>query len=334
MHITKQADVWAAPPGRHNAGTNLYLIVSKDGQWRRWAFRYIKPSTGKPTEMGLGSAELITLAEAQDKAFEHCRTVAKGNDPIEEKRKQKRLQITFAEMASAYITIMRPSWRSESYYSTMRRLLNLYASSLATKTISTITSDEIETAVRPFWNRSVVTGKHTLDAIRQVFDLAMAKGHCTTNPADWRLMKRRFPYRHKVKHFNAMIYREVPSFFVPELRSRQQRDAALSPYVIEFLLLTVCQANEVCRMKWDEINFQAKVWTVPASRTKADREHRVPLCDRALELLEQRRQNSKSNYVWTSRKGRPITGKAIYLYLVGVMRIKATIHGFRSTFRD
>jgi len=78
MHITKQADVWAAPPGRHNAGTNLYLIVSKDGQWRRWAFRYIKPSTGKPTEMGLGSAELITLAEAQDKAFEHCRTVAKG----------------------------------------------------------------------------------------------------------------------------------------------------------------------------------------------------------------------------------------------------------------
>ena len=95
----------SAPPGRHNVGRGLYLIVSKDSRSRRWALRYPKLKTGKPTEMGLGSAELVTLDETLDLAFENRRKIAKGLDPIEEQRKEKRLQITFAEMANAYLAI-------------------------------------------------------------------------------------------------------------------------------------------------------------------------------------------------------------------------------------
>jgi integrase len=319
-------DVAKAPPGRHRAGPSLYLIVSADGQARRWVFRFTKPSTRRVTELGLGSAHVVTLAEARDRAHDYRRAVVRGEDPIEQKREQRRTQITFEELASAYIAVKQPGWRSENHWRNLRLLLNTYASPLATKIVSSITADDVEAAVRSVWQRSPQQGRRTISAIRQVFDYAMALGHCPTNPADWRRMKHRFAKTPPGNHFAALDYVKVPGF-VKQLHVVQQRNTALSPYVIEFLILTACRSSEVVGMRWSEVDFDAKLWTIPASRTKAAREHRVPLSDRAMALLIQRRKVSDGEHVW------PIGIKAIYL-LTKNIAVGVTVHGFRSSFRD
>ena len=273
MRITRQ-DVKKVPPGRHNADPGLYLIVSKDGRSRHWSFRYTKPATGKVTEHGLGSVDVLAFEEARDKAHECRKAVAQGKDPVEVKRAERRAKTTFADMVTAFIALKRPGWRTEKHGVSMRKLLINHASALATKGISTITSDDIAAALLPLWSRAPDQGKRTLSAIRQVFDVAIGHGHCVTNPAHWRFMKHRLPnHRAAVKHHVAMNYTNVPGF-VRRLHIEQQRHAVLSPYVIEFLMLTACRANEVIKMQWVEVDFNNKLWTVPALRTKTAREHK------------------------------------------------------------
>ena len=301
---------------------------------RRWAFRYTRPSTRRVTELGLGNAALLTLAEAREKALDCRRAVARGLDPIEQRREQRRSQIAFAEVANAYLAIKQQEWRSERTYHKAWLMLNNYASLLATKSVDAITADDVEAALRPLWNRSRTQGKRTQAAIYQVFEYAIAKGYRTANnPADWRIMKRRFPKVAPVQHFSTMDYMQVPAF-VERLHSAQECRTALSPFIIEFLVLTACRTNEVIRMRWEEIDWEKRTWIVPASRTKAAREHRVPLTDRALVLLKQQFQFAKGDYVWRGRKSQPINDKALYIYLIRSMKVPVTIHGFRSSFRD
>lgn len=332
MRIATQSQVQSALPGRHNAGRGLYLIVSADSRNRRWALRYVKSSTRKPTEMGLGTAELVTLKEALDLAFDHRRKIAKGIDPVEEKRNGYRLQTTFAEMANAYLSIKQQDWRSEGHFSAVRFLLGTYASSLATKYVHDITPDDVEATLRPIWSRSRTQGKRTQAAIFQVFELAIDKGYRTDrNAADWRIMKRRFPKVAPVRHFKAMEYTDVPAFMK---RLRLSQDGrAVSPYAIEFLVLTGCREDEVSGLPWSEVDLPNRVWTIPAERTKTLTVHRVPLSDRALELLT--RQSRISVYVWPGRRKNTHIGPgALYLYLTRHMKVPVTIHGFRSSFKD
>ena len=337
MQITTQSEVQSAPPGRHNAGRGLYLIVSTDSRNRRWALRYPKKSTRKPTEMGLGTAELVTLKEALDLAFDHRRKIAKGLDPIEERRNGRRLQTTFAEMANAYLAIKQQEWRSEGHFHAVRLLLQTYASPLATKYVSDITPDDVEATLRPIWSRSRTQGKRTQAAIFQVFELTIDKGYRTDrNPADWRIMKRRFPKVGKPRHFTAMEYSDVPAF-MKRLRAAQEHCllGTVSPFAIEFLILTGCREDEVAGMTWSEIDFEKRVWTIPPKRTKTEKEHRVPLSDRALELLVRQYQSRTSDHVWPGRRKNTHIGPgALYQYLTKYMKVPVTIHGFRSSFKD
>jgi integrase len=332
MWIATLSHVHKAPLGRHNAAPGLYLIVTPRG--RRWAFRYTKPSTRRVTELGLGSATLITLAEAREKALDYRRAVAKGLYPVEQKREQRRSQITFNEIANAYLAIKQQEWRGERAHQKTSLLLDTYASPLATKSVNTITPDDVEAALHPLWHRSRTQGRRTQAVIYQVFELAIAKGYRTANnPADWRIVKRRFPKVEPVRHLTAMDYMQVPAF-VKRLRSAQERRIALSPFAIEFLILAACRTSEVTRMRWEEIDWEQGTWTVPASRTKVAREHRVPLADRALVLLKQQFQFGKGDYVGRGRKSKPIDDRVLYRYLVRSMKVPVTIHGFRSSFRD
>jgi integrase len=335
MQITTQSQVQTAPPGRHNAGRGLYLIVSTDSRNRRWALRFVKSATRRPTELGLGTAELVTLKEALDLAFDHRRKIAKGIDPIEEKRNGRRLATTFAEMANAFLAVKQQDWRSEGHFNAVRILLNVYASSLATKYVSDITPDDVEATLRPIWSRSRTQGKRTQSAIFQVFELAIDKGRRTDrNPADWRIMRRRFPKVGKPRNFTAMEYSDVPAL-MKRLRAQQLLSTALSPYTIEFLILTACREAEVAGMKWSEVDFDNRLWTIPAERTKTQNEHRVPLSDRALELLVRQNQSRTSDYVWPGRRKNTHIGPgALYLYLTKYMKVPVTIHGFRSSFTD
>ena len=333
--LTTAAQIAKAGAGRHNCGPGLYLIVSRDGYNRRWAFRYTKPSTGRVTELGLGRADLLTLAEARDKAHEHRKSVARGEDPVEQKREAKLTRVTFADLAAEFIAAKEPGWRTVGHKETVTRLLLRHAKALGPQTIARITANEVEAAVRPLWSTTPYQAKRTLTAVRQVLDFGLAKGLCERNPADWRLMKHRFPrVANNSRHFTAMDYVQIPDF-VRKLHVEQQREEALSPYVIEFLLLTAARGSEVCRMRWEEVDLDLLVWTIPAARTKSQREHRVPLCERTMALLMEQRQLTTGEYVWPGRKGdKPFSNRSLYRWLTVTMGIPVTVHGFRSTFRD
>ena len=336
MRIRTQIDVAKARPGRHSDGLTkgLYLIVGAEGRTRRWAFRYTKPGTGRVSEAGLGSADLWTLAEVRELAQENRKRVRLGEDPVETKRDGRRGRVTFAELATEYIATHEAGWRSAGHARAIRLQLQVHAQALGRLPVASITVNDVEAAVRPLWNRAPVQGRRTLAAVAKVFGLARSKGLRPDNPAEWKdLQQYRFARANGSRHYAAFDYAQMPGF-IRELRMAQQRGDALSPYVIEFLILAACRGGEVCGMQWSEVDFAAKVWTVPGLRTKSGREHRVPLPERMIELLRRQREITDGDYVWPGRTGNPISTKAIYLFLTQRMREPVTIHGCRSSFRD
>lgn len=199
-----------------------------------------------------------------------------------------------------------------------------------------ITPDDVEACSRPIWQRSRTQGKRTQAAIYLVLKLAINRGDRTAaNLADWDIMKDRFPKLWKTRNFTAMEYADVPAFIKRlHLVQNSCRLGTFSPYAIEFLVLTGCRETEVAEMPWSEVDLPNRLWTIPPERTKTENEHRVPLSDRAMELLLQQRK-VRGDYVWPGRRpGLSLSGKSLYLYLTRYMGVPVTVHGFRSTFKD
>jgi integrase len=322
---------------------SLYLYVSPNGQTRRWLFRYTKPATGKVTETGLGSFDIVTLAKARAKAHDYRHMVARGVDPIEQKREQRAASVTFADVAADYLTVVERRFRNPGSVRNTRSLLLSHASGLASMPIASIGSGHINAAMRPLWLRSPDQARRTIAVVLRVLTHAKVMGHPTASVPEMREHMRHLfpPVKGEKRHFAALPYEDIPAF-VRELRAAQSSGEAMSPALIEFILLTACRENEACGMRWREINWERAVWVVPAERMKAGREHRVPLCDRAVALLmRQRGPNGMGyapdpdGYVWPGRSGdAPVTGKSVYKYLTETMGVEATIHGLRSSFRD
>jgi integrase len=328
----------AAGPGRHRVSESLYLHVGPNGS-RRWLFRYTKPSTGKVTEMGLGNADLLTLAEARVKVHEARRTVAQGDDPIEQKR-GPRAGMTFADAVADYLVVAEHQFRTNTVRNN-RLLLLTHAGTLSQMPVSTIGSSHIGAALRPLWLEAPDQARRAAAAIIRVLSHASDHGHETASIGDLRERTRRmFPLaKGEAKHHAALDYRDIPAF-VQCLRAMQHE--AISPNAIEFILLTAARESEVCEMRWGEIDWAERVWTLPASRSKTNVEHQVPLSERAVALLARQRgpngfgvQPESEDYVWPSRNGRGhLNGKSVYKFLTRGMGVHATVHGFRSSFRD
>jgi integrase len=335
--------VQSAGPGRHRVSQSLYLYVAPDGQTRRWIFRFTKPGVGRVTETGLGSLDLVTLSEARTKVHDLRRMVAKGEDPIEAKREQRAAIVTFANVAGEFLDIQARRFRNPGSVKNVRVLLFTHAADLSAKPITAIGPQHIAAALHTLWLTAPNQARRALAAILQVMRYARAKGLCEAQVAEWREhMRELMPHVNgEKKHFKALDYRDIPDF-VRALRAVQKQGDALSPYAIEFLVLTAARENEVCGMKWWEVDWQERVWTVPAERMKAGRVHRVPLSDRAFALLmRQRGPNAfgegpdPNAFVWPGRDGQGhVTGKAIYKFCVQTMGVQTTIHGLRSSFRD
>jgi integrase len=339
--------VQAAEPGRHRVSPGLYLYVSPNGQTRRWLFRYTKPSTGRVTEMGLGGADVLTLAEARAKVHEARRMVAKGEDPIEAKRGARAASVTFAHVAAEYLEVQARRFRNPGSTKNVRVLLLRHASDLTDVPVANIGTTHIDAALRPLWLTSPDQARRAVAAVLRVLKYARAKGLSTASASEMRDdMSHLLPRVNGTKrHFTALDYKDIPAF-VRELRAAQTQGDALSPAVIEFIVLTACRENEVCGMQWSEIDWQERVWALPLTRDKTGDKRteprRIPLCDRLIILLSRQRGPSlmreppdPQGYVWPGRSGNaPVTGKSVYKYLVETMGISATIHGFRSSFRD
>jgi integrase len=315
--------------GRHADGGGLYLSISPNGG-RRWVFLY--RWHGKSTEIGFGSARDVTLARVRELAREARGNLAEGISPKEARKPTE--GATFGECADQVIEAMRPSWRNGRHAAQWEMTLRNFAAPLRHLPVGEIGTDDVLSVLKPIWNDKLETASRLRGRIERVLDAAKARGlRSGENPARWRgHLDQLLPKRQRLTrgHHAAMPYADMPDFMI-NLQSRR----AIAAMALEFAILTAARSGEVLGARWEEFDLDRAVWTVPADRMKAGREHRVPLWGRALVIVKALQETSDRVFVFAGQKlGKPLSATALRTVLRRMGIDVATVHGFRSTFRD
>jgi integrase len=315
--------------GRHADGGGLYLSISPNGG-RRWVFLF--RWHGKPTEIGFGSARDVTLARARELASQARAKLAEGINPKDVRRATG--GATFGECADRVIEAMRPSWRNRKHAAQWEMTLRNYAAPLRRLPVDKISTDDVLSVLKPLWSDRPETASRLRGRIERVLDAAKAHGlRSGENPARWRgHLNQLLPKRQRLTHGHhaAMPYGELPSF-ISELQARQ----ATAARALEFAILTAVRSGEVLGARWSELDLNRAVWTVPAARMKAGREHRVPLSRRALKIAKAMHEARGGDFVFPGQKvGKPLSVTALEKVLRRMKVDEVTVHGFRSAFRD
>jgi integrase len=329
-------------PGFHADGLNLYLQVTDTGA-RSWIFRYGR--NGKTTDVGLGSIHTTSLAEARDLAHEARRLLRDGIDPLEARRATKQQRalasaktITFKAAADQYIAAHCAGWRNVKHAGQWRDTLATYAHPvIGTLAVRAIDTGLVMQVLEALWKTRAETASRLRGRIESILDWAKVKGYRDgENPARWRgHLDKLLPKKSKVRkpeHHAALPYREMPEFLV-ELRKQQ----GIAARALELTILCATRSTETIGARWKEIDLAEKVWTVPAERMKGGREHRIPLSDHALAILEEMKpsRDLEGGFVFPgAQRGKPLSENAMYVRLQRMGRADLTVHGLRSTFRD
>jgi integrase len=343
----------AKDTGMYADGGGLYLQVKvgADGRINKsWLFRYAIPETAisangierqKERQMGLGSLDTISLAEARE-ATVHCRKLrVQGIDPIaarDAERTKAALEaaraMTFDQCRDAYIAAHRAGWRNVKHASQWTNTLTTYATPVFGKLpVAAIDTALVMKVVEPIWAVKSETASRVRGRIEVILDWATVRGFRQgDNPARWRgHLDKLLPARSKVRkvvNHAALPYGEIGPFMA-DLRERE----GIAARALEFTILTAARTGEVIGARWDEINLKASVWTLPADRMKGSREHRVPLTEAALGVLEAMRQLRQNEFVFPGDRRAMLSNMAMEMLLRRMGR-DVTVHGFRSTFRD
>ena len=322
--------VETAKPGKYSDGGNLYLIVSETGS-RKWVLRFTWRGGAK--EMGLGSAASVPLADAREKAARARRQIAQGLNPIDERKRDGGIP-TFGEIADDVREALSAGFRNEKHKAQWKSTLETYAAPLRAKPVDTIATDDVLAVLKPIWTTKAETASRVRGRIEKVLDAAKAKGFRDgENPARWRghldhLLPR--PSKLARGHHAAMPYEEVAAF-IAKLRERE----ATSALALELCILTAARSGEILGMRWPEIDLDKKIWTVPADRMKAGREHRVPLSPRAVAILRKLEKLKAGQFVFPGHAhNKSLSNMAMEMVLRRMKIEDATVHGFRSSFRD
>jgi integrase len=314
--------------GRHADGGGLYLSISPNGG-RRWVFLF--RWHGKPTEIGFGSARDVTLARARELASQARAKLAEGINPKDAKRPEG---ATFGECGDRVIASMRPSWRNGKHAAQWEMTLRDYAAPLRRLPVDKITTDNVLSVLKPLWNEKPETASRLRGRIERVLDAAKAQGlRNGENPARWRgHLDQLLPKRQRLArgHHAAMKYAELPGF-ISQLQARQ----AIAALALEFVVLTAARSGEVLGARWDEIDLDRAIWTIPAARMKAGRQHRVPLSKRALKIVKAMHEGRDGDCVFPGQNaGKSLSAMALEMVLRRMKIEGVTVHGFRSAFRD
>lgn len=337
-------------PGYHADGVNtgLYLQVTPNGSGvtRSWVYRYTSPTTRKRRELGLGPVKVRKLADARSLCAELRLKVLNGVDPKDERDRirfasiaARAHQITFDEAAKQCIAAKSVEWKNIKHGQQWRNTLTTYASPLLGRVpVESITIELVHKVLQPIWITKTETATRVRQRIETVLDWCKARGYCKgDNPASLKgglgeLLPKSQKIK-KVEHHAALPYQRSNEF-VNALRSKN----SLTSLALEFMLLTACRTGEVIGAKWEEIDLTSKVWTIPPTRMKAGVQHRVPLSNRAAEILNTVKEQAHNEYVFPSHSIIKNTHMSSGSCLVAMKKMDSfkeyTPHGLRSTFRD
>lgn len=331
-----------AKPGRHADGGGLHLLVKESGA-RSWVYRFMLK--GKSRDIGLGSAgpDGLSLAAARNARDVLRVKVKAGVDPLEEREREaaqaiaeaeaaKVASTTFKDIATSYIAANEDSWRNPKHRQQWRNTLSTYVyPEIGDMPVVEIGTTHILRILEPIWKTKPETASRIRGRIETVLDSAKARGYREgENPARWRgHLAQILPARSKLSrgHHKALPYEEIPDL-IQALRTRE----AVAALALEFAILTAARTGEVLGATWDEVDMEAGQWTVPAERMKAAKTHRVPLSQRVIEILETVRTLG-GEYLFPGAQGGKLSGMAMSM-LLRRMNVDATVHGFRSSFRD
>lgn len=327
-------------------GLNLQVTPLRERITRSWVFRYTSPTTRKRRELGLGSTLTRKLADARSLGAELRLKVLNGIDPKDERDKARALaisaraqQITFDEAITQCMAAKSSEWKNLKHGQQWQNTLTTYASPLLGKlSVDLITTELVYKVLQPIWHTKTETATRVRQRIETVLDWCKARGYCQgENPARLKgALGQLLPKSQKIKkveHHPALPYQRANEFV---LALRKQ--GGMTSLALEYMLLTACRTGEVAAARWDELNFVTNVWTIPAERMKAGREHRVPLCTRAIQILGLLKAKAQNDFVFPSHSGEKDTHMSLGSCLVAMKRMTGfagyTPHGLRSMFRD
>ena len=321
-----------AAPGMHGDSgcPTLYLNVTTSGS-KSWVQRLTVD--GKRRELGLGGFPLVSLAEARAAALANRRLAYAGGDPLAAKRQTQ--VPTFREAAERTFEANAPRWRNAKVIASWGQQLERYALPiLGDLRVDQIGREEVLRVLTPIWTAKPETARKLRRRIRTVLRWAMAHGYVEVNVAGEAIDGALPPMLKVRKHFRSLPYREVAGALDAIAASGVSLPARLC---LRFVILTAVRSGEARGAAWTEIDLEAREWRIPAERMKAGAEHRVPLSDAAVAVLKDARPLRDDDLMFPSvaRSGRPVPDGALTRILRATgLADRATVHGFRSSFRD
>jgi len=322
------------------------VTPSREKFTRSWIFRYTSPTTLKRRELGLGSTRTRKLADARALSAELRLKILNGADPKDERDKerasaitQRANQTTFDEAVIQCMAAKSLEWKNIKHGQQWQNTLATYASPLLGKMpVDQITTELVYRVLQPIWIKKTETATRVRQRIEVVLDWCKARGYCKgDNPARLKgALGELLPKSQKIKkveHHPAIPYRQINQF-TTELR----KQGGTAPLALEFMLLTAARTGEVVAAKWDEVDFDSLVWTVPAERMKSGKEHRGPLSKRAVEILQTMMASKQNEYIFpghsVAKNSHMSTGTCRIVMKRMENFSQYTPHGLRSTFRD
>lgn len=321
-------------PGRHGDGAGLYLVVDPSGA-RRWIVRVTvkgqRNARGAPlrTDFGLGGADVVALNQARERALDYRRMAKSGLNP---QFNTRRAIPSFEELSRQVHSDRLPTWNNPKHGQQWLNTLREYAfPKIGRMPVDAIGQPEVLMCLSPIWTTKHETARRLAQRIKAVLDVAKSAGFREgENPVTGVREAEVLPkVRAKVEHHDAMPWRDVPAFYA-ELEGR----SATAAQALQFTILTACRTSEVLGMTWDEVDVGARLWTIPAERMKGGTQHRVPLTDDMLRILEPMQAIASTCVFEGQKRHRPLSDMSMLMLLRRMGRGDVTVHGFRSTFRD
>ena len=331
-------------PGRYSDGPGAYglSLLVRPTTWGGVTKRFQQRATidGRRTNVAIGTYPLVTLAQARELAFDNARSLKGGapvavrvveREPVEERRAILRAP-TFGEVAEMFIAANADAWRRPKTLVDWCSRVEAYAlPALGDRPVDGITTADVLDVLTPHWVDKHATMGKVAQAMSKVFAFGIARGLCAVNPADGKVLASALPRVGKTTHLEALPHEGMADAVLAVQESSASAAVKLS---FEWTVLTACRSNEARGARWDEVDLEAREWTIPAERMKQARPHKVPLSKAALAVLQRAESlRDGSGLLFPSTQGGQVHGATI-TRLLRSLGVKSTLHGVRSAFRD